>query len=131
MSRRILRVAVLASSASALVLAFGLSAAEATRTVRIASHISISNENLTFSGKVTSSNAACDSHRKVTLYRKRSQVLGSTHTNSSGRWSVTPSGFAGISLSHFYAVVSQRSEGTAGTIYVCKAATSRTTVFQQ
>jgi hypothetical protein len=131
MRNRVLKLAVLASSASAIVLATGLTAADATRTVRIASHISIGNENLTFGGRVTASNAACEGNRKVTLYRKRSQVLGSTHTNAHGHWSVTPSGFAGISLSHFYAVVSRRSEGTAGTIYVCKGATSRTTVFQQ
>lgn len=131
MRSRILELAAIATSAAALVLATGLTAAEATRTVRIASHITIVSHALTFSGRVTSSNAACSSGRKVTLYRTKSLVLGSTHTNASGRWHVTASGSAGISLGHFYAVVKQRSEGTAGTIYVCKGARSKTIPFHQ
>jgi hypothetical protein len=62
----------------------------------------------------------------VILYRKQAQVLASTTTNSSGGWSITVSGSAGITLGHFYATVKKRSEGAAGTIYVCKAARSRT-----
>jgi hypothetical protein len=118
-------------SICALALASGVTSALATRTVKIASHISIKDKQLTFSGRVTASNSACDSARKVTLYRTRSLKLGSATTNSSGHWKITPSGFAGISLGHFYAKVSNRSEGTAGTIYVCKAARSKTIAFKQ
>jgi predicted amidohydrolase len=123
-------VVVIATSAGALVLASVLATAEATRTVRIASHITIKSNGLTFSGSVTSSNAACRGARKVTLYRKQSQVLGSTTTNSSGSWKITASGSAGITLGHFYATVKKRSEGTAGTIYVCRAATSKTIAYR-
>ncbi len=130
MRGRIFVVAVIATAAPALALAYGLTAAEATRTVTIASHITITSKGLTFSGNVTSSNAACRSARKVTLYRKQSQVLGSTTTNSSGGWKITASGSAGITLGHFYAKAKKRSEGTAGTIYVCKAATSKTIPYK-
>ncbi len=109
-------------------------AADATRTVRIASHISISGHQLNFKGKVTSPNSACKAGRHVALYRRLSsgggQRLGTDVTGASGKWHVTVSGFAGVSLSHFYAKVARRSEGTAGTIYVCKSAHSKTIAFQ-
>jgi hypothetical protein len=130
MRNRTLKVAAIATSVPALALASGLTIAEATRTVTIASHTTIKSHGLKFSGSVTSSNAACRSGRKVTLYRKQSQVLGSTTTNSLGSWKITVSGSAGITLGHFYATVKKRSEGTAGTIYVCKAARSKTIPYK-
>ena len=108
-----------------------LATADATRIVRIASHISIKSNGLTFSGKVTSVNPGCLPGRKVTLYRTNGNVLGSTHTNLHGHWKITAQGSAGITLGHFFAKVKRRSEGTAGTIFVCKAATSRTIPFHQ
>jgi hypothetical protein len=119
---------LLATIVSALAVAatVGLTAAEATRTVTIASHISIKSQGLTFSGKVTASKAPCESGRKVILYRTNGNVLGSFTTGANGQWKITAQGSAGITLGHFYAKVKQRSEGTAGTIYVCKAATSAT-----
>jgi hypothetical protein len=123
-------LAVIATLVPALALAYGLTTAQATRTVTIASHITIKSKALTFSGSVTSSNPACRSPRKVTLYRKQSQVLGSTTTSSSGSWKITVSGSAGITLGHFYAKAKKRSEGTAGTIYVCKATTSKTIPYK-
>lgn len=101
-------------------------AAYATRTVKIRSHVSIHSHGLTFSGRVTSPNGGCVPHRRVTLHRTNGNVLGSTFTNSSGRWKITASGSAGISLGHFYATVKRFSSGAAGTIYVCKSARSRT-----
>jgi hypothetical protein len=53
-------------------------------------------------------------------------VLGSTTTNASGHWRIVAQGSAGITLGHFFAKVKRRSEGTAGTIFVCKAAVSPT-----
>jgi hypothetical protein len=108
-----------------------LTAADATRIVKIPSHISIKSTGLTFKGKVTSPHAACVTGRKVTLYRTNGNVLGSTTTGPSGRWKITASGSAGITLGHFFAKVKRRSEGTAGTIYVCKGATSPTIPFHQ
>jgi hypothetical protein len=124
-------VLAIATSLCALALVGGVTSALATRTVKIASHITIKGKQLTFSGRVTSRNSACDGGRKVTLYRTRASKLGSATTNTSGHWKITASGSAGISLGHFFAKVSRRSEGTAGTIYVCKAARSRTIAFKQ
>ena len=126
-----MKVVALSVVTLALGLIFGLTAAQATRTVRIASHISIKGKELTFSGRVTSRNAACERGRKVTLHRTNGNVLGSTTTNSTGRWKITASGSAGISLGHFFATVKRRAEGTAGTIFVCKAARSATIPFHQ
>lgn len=105
--------------------------ATATRTVRIASKVSIANHHgLHFVGRVSSSDHACVEGRKVTLFRViengPDQALGHDVTGSNGRWSLEVPGFAGISLSHFYAKVKRRSEGTAGTIYVCQGDRSRT-----
>jgi hypothetical protein len=124
--KQILAIAVLTASLPAAALLPGLTTADATRTVRIASHITIKGNSLTFSGRVSSANAACRVARKVTLYRTASLKLGSTTTNSAGRWKITVSGSAGITLGHFYAKVAKRAEGAAGTIYVCKRARSKT-----
>jgi FlaG/FlaF family flagellin (archaellin) len=103
----------------------------ATRTVRLDSHISIRDAGLTFRGRVTSANAACDFDRRVTLHRTNGNILGHVTTGVSGRWRITALGSAGISLGHFYATVARRSEGTAGTIYVCRGARSKTIPFHQ
>jgi hypothetical protein len=124
------KAAAVAALALALALAFGLTTATATKMVKIASHITIKSSGLKFSGAVTSGNPACKGSRKVALYRTPSQKLGSTTTNASGAWKLTASGSAGITLGHFYATVKQRSEGAAGTIYVCKAATSKTIPYK-
>jgi hypothetical protein len=67
----------------------------------------------------------------VTLYRTSAVKLGTTTTGSTGKWKITASGSAGISLGTFYAKVKRRSDGTAGTIFVCKAAVSKTIPFHQ
>jgi hypothetical protein len=126
MGGRAAKVMTLAAAAFAAVAALGLSTAAASRTVRIASHITIHSNNLTFSGRVKSRNAACVNDRKVTLYRTNGDVLGHTHTNSHGHWKITASGSAGISLGRFFAKVKRESQGAAGTIYVCKGAKSKT-----
>jgi hypothetical protein len=131
MGRRVVKPMALAASVLAVTATVGLTAAGATNVVQIASHVSIKSTGLTFSGKVTSPNAACVTGRKVTLYRTNGNVLGSTTTSSSGRWKITASGSAGITLGHFYAKVKRRSEGTAGTTYVCKAAVSPTIPYHQ
>lgn len=126
MKRRALIAVLLALAALALAAGAG-----ATRTVFIASKVSIKNHHgLHFVGRVTSPNHACEEGRRVVLYRVidggPDQALGHDTTNANGNWGVEVSGFAGISMSHFYARVKRRSEGTAGTIYVCKGDRSRT-----
>jgi hypothetical protein len=121
------------SIAVALTLAVLLLAATAaaTRTVHIPSKVSIANHHgLHFGGRVSSTNHACEQGRKVVLFRVivngPDQVMGRDTSDGEGRWGIEVSGFAGISMSHFYAKVKRRSEGTAGTIYVCGADRSRT-----
>src|SRR5689334_1778585 len=128
MRSRTTRIAVAALATTALT----LGTADATRTVRIASRITIESHDLHFHGKVKSENSACKDARHVSLYRVLSdghrQRMGTFVTGPNGKWHVTVSGFAGVSMTHFYAKVRQRKEGTAGTIYVCKSADSERTL---
>ena len=131
MGHRTAWIAVLATAATA----FTFATADATRKVRIPSRITIEQHgSLTFHGRVKSENAGCKDARHVSLYRRLSdggrQRLGVDVTGPNGKWRITVSGFAGVSLSHFYAKVRQRKEGTAGTIFVCKSARSETTAFE-
>jgi hypothetical protein len=117
--------------AAILCVAFlALTGTAAARTVIIDSAVSIKSEGLKFSGRVTSPNSACKDGRRVTLYRRLSggghQKLGGFTTGASGKWHVTVSGFAGVTLSRFYAKVKRRSEGAAGTTFVCRSARSLT-----
>jgi hypothetical protein len=120
---RLLKLAVAGVAATAAV---GVTSADATHVVKLASHISIRSHELTFSGRVTSPNHACVPMRRVTLHRTNGEVLGHTHTNAHGHWKISASGSAGITLGRFYASVRRTSQGAAGTIFVCKSARSRT-----
>ena len=103
--------------------------AYASRIVNVASQVSIkSQHNTTFTGRVTS-HAGCEDGRTVTLYTAGKQKLGTVKTNKNGFWKIKVSGFTGISLRHFFAKVAKFSNGAAGTIYVCLAATSKTIAF--
>ena len=127
------RAGALSLIAAALVLTIWLPAAGATRTVKIPSQISIHERALHFHGRVTASNSACESDRRVVLYRRflngTRQALGRTKTDQSGRWRIHISGSAGISMARFFAKARRRSEGTAGTIYICQRARSKTVSF--
>ena len=93
--------------------------ADATKTKKISSHVKITKTTPKFKGKVSSPNRACIQNRVVKLYAVEpgNQVVGSDHTNDKGRWSIP---FQGDGIVHYYAKVLKRSEGTAGTIYICK-----------
>ncbi|HKG36317.1 MAG TPA: hypothetical protein VKA89_07780 [Solirubrobacterales bacterium] len=113
-----------------LTVAVALSAGAAlgANVVKIRSKVTIAADGLRFHGKVLSPNAACEQGRKVKLKREvpgKDPVFGTSTTDAQGRWEVTVSGFAGVSLSRFYARVRRRSEGTAGTIFVCRSDRSR------
>jgi hypothetical protein len=122
--------ALLTIAAASLWLAAGPAAA--TRTIKVPSRVSIHSNSLRFSGKVSVPQAyePCREDRKVVLFKVVSggpdQAVGRDTTDGQGAWTITPQGSAGISLAHFYAKVKQRSDGTAGTIYVCQAARSQT-----
>jgi len=120
-------VATLAAGATA----FTFATADAANVVRIPSRITIESHGLRFHGKVKSERAACKDGRHVSLYRILSdgsrQRVGVFITGPSGKWHITVSGSAGISMSRFYAKARQRREGAAGTTYVCKSARSERT----
>jgi hypothetical protein len=123
------RRALLTCIAAGLALAAVSVPAWGTRTVKIPSKVTIASNGAVMHGHVESPNSACIEGRKVKLKRVisggRDQVMGTSTTNANGRWRVTVSGFAGVSLAHFYARVRRRAEGTAGTIYVCRPDRSR------
>jgi hypothetical protein len=115
--------------ATAIALALALAAsAWGTATVSLPSTISIVGHGLHFRGKVGSTNAACLPGRKVVLFRDTGLKLGSVKANAAGKWKITVSGSAGITMGSF-AKVKKRSEGTAGMIYVCEAAHSATVAY--
>lgn len=122
---RKLSLLVIASAATALVLA---APAAATRTVHI--HSSVSLFATLSSGKVSSSNQACVEGRKVAVKvkdaRGRVTIYGRGRTDSAGKYSITAGTLSGPLPYKFTAVVKRRSEGTAGTIYVCDGAKSKT-----
>ena len=108
-----------------VVLALGFSslaitAAPATNTVEIDSEIIMRQTFPAFHGKVKSSNEACVENRLVKLFKKRRnggrRLLGETHTDGAGKWAVIVDP---LSSGVYRAVVKQRAEGTAGTIFVC------------
>ena len=124
-SRRLgIGIAALAAAAVAVAALAGVAAA--TRTVTIPSTIKISA--YAYKGRVTSSNKACASERTVVLKQKGHGVLGRTESKASGSWEVPPEElhFKGPLPYKVYAEVKTRSEGTAGTIYKCLGATSKT-----
>ena len=109
--------------AAGLTLAFGaLTAgiAGATNTVQIDSTIKLRNSFPAFHGKVTSPNQACADNRLVKMFKKKRsggrKLLGKTHTDINGKWEVIVDP---LSSGAYLAVVKQREEGTAGTIFVC------------
>jgi len=117
---------------AALVVVVSVSAvapAGATNTVEIGSTIKMRQSFPAFHGKVKSSNDACEQNRLVKLFKKRRnggrRLLGKTHTDAAGKWEVIVDP---LSSGVYRAVVKQRSEGTAGTIFVCLRDKSRQAV---
>jgi hypothetical protein len=113
---RLALAAVLALAVSGLV----ASAGAATNTVEIKSRIIMRESFPAFHGKVRSPNEACAQNRVVKLFKKKRnggrRLLGKTHTNGKGKWKVVVDP---LSSGVYRAVVKRRSEGTAGTIFVC------------
>jgi hypothetical protein len=108
--------------------AAGLSAipAGATKTVSIASTLQISAYG--YFGKVKSPNSGCVEDRRVVLKQKGYGVLGSDTSDEEGRWKIDPEDlhYKGKLPFKLYAEAKPLSQGTAGTIYKCLGATSKT-----
>jgi hypothetical protein len=118
-----------AVGAMALAIAIaGLAAipAGATKTVSISSTLQISAYG--YFGKVKSPNSGCVEDRKVVLKQKGYGTLGRDTTDTEGRWKIDPEDlhYKGKLPFKIFAEVKPLSQGTAGTIYKCLAATSKT-----
>jgi hypothetical protein len=76
-------------------------------------------------GKVSSTNANCVEDRQVVVKEKGIGKIGSAKTNANGGWKAEPT-YKGALPFKVYAEVKPVTQGTAGTIYKCLAATSKT-----
>ena len=98
----------------------------ATQVVKHPSRVTISEKAPAFHGRVKSNAHPCVQQRKVKVFRAKShgpdKLLGRDHTNNHGRWQV---GVNPLKSGAYYAKVSRRSEGTAGTIHICVKDRSR------
>jgi hypothetical protein len=126
--RRGNRLAMLALAIGAT-LALGAPAATATgqgSTVKVKTTLTISAYG--YFGYVKAPNANCVSQRKVVLKQKGHGVLGRATSNDKGKWEVSPEGlhFKGSLPYKLYAEVKPTTQATAGPIYKCLAASSKT-----
>jgi hypothetical protein len=98
----------------------------ATQVVRTDSKVTVSDKAPAFHGRVKSAAHPCVEDRKVKLFRahrhRADKLLGTDQTNSHGKWKVTVNP---LRSGAYYAKVKRRSEGTAGTIHVCRSDRSR------
>jgi hypothetical protein len=127
MSQAHRRVALIVCAALATAAAAAIPAL-ATNVVKIDSKVTISTRAPAFHGKVKSDRHACETGRKVKLFKRRhgpDRLLGHDRTNHDGKWKV---GVDPLSSGAYYAKVTRREEGTAGTIFVCRRDRSRTLV---
>lgn len=97
--------------------ALAATAALGSTVKRFDSRVTLSAKN-PFHGRVLSPKHACEIQRKVKVFNKRpgpDGLYGKTTTNGQGKWSIPamPNG-------KFYAKVTRREEGTAGTTFVCR-----------
>jgi hypothetical protein len=126
-SRRV-RAGVAAVGLAVAVAALAVVPAGASKVVKIGTTLQISSYG--YFGKVKSPNSGCVEERRVVLKQKGHGVLGRDTSDSEGRWKVDPEelnrNFKGSLPYKIYAIVKPESQGTAGTIYRCLGATSRT-----
>jgi hypothetical protein len=100
----------------------------ATNIVKIDSKVRISHHAPAFHGRVKSDNQACEEGRNVKLFKRRhgpDHVLGHDESNHNGGWKVHVDP---LSSGAYYAKVTRREEGAAGTIFVCRRDRSKTVV---
>jgi hypothetical protein len=97
--------------------------------VKYDSKVTISSKDPAFHGHVRSENHACEVQRTVKLYKQRpgdDKLLGKDKTGGAGRWEVDVDP---LKSGAYYAKVTRREEGTAGTTFVCRRDTSPTVVI--
>jgi hypothetical protein len=117
--------AALIASAAALV-ALPAGAAGPGQSVNVPTTLKISAYG--YKGKVVSGNSNCVAERTVVLKQKGHGVLGRDKSEDNGSWEVSPEDlhFKGQLPYKLYAEVKPLTQATAGPIYKCLAATSKT-----
>jgi hypothetical protein len=112
-----------------VLLSWSTGVAGTTNTVEIKSRIILRESFPAFHGRVKSPNQACVQQRRVKLFKRKPncdrRLLGKTRTNAAGKWEVIVDP---LSSGAYWAVVTRRSEGAAGTIFVCLRDKSKTVV---
>jgi hypothetical protein len=108
-------------AAAAAIAALAATTALGTTTKRFDSTVTLSANN-PFHGQVVSKKHACEVQRVVKVFNQRpgkDGLFDTTKSNRKGAWSIPamPNG-------RFYAKMPRRSEGTAGTTFVCTGDTS-------
>jgi hypothetical protein len=119
-----------AVAAVAAVVAMAVAPAGASNVIKVNSTISISSNS--YGGEVGSARKACRAGRKVVLKQRGHGVLGRTTSYPSGHWRVDSSAFYNLrgKLPYkIFAEVKPRSDGTPGTIFRCRGATSKTNTY--
>jgi hypothetical protein len=119
--------ALFAAAVAALALtASAVSADTPGQTVKIQSTITLGAAG--YQGKVKASNANCVEERTVVLKQKGNGVLSRTETKPNGNWKADLEELnANIKIpAKVFAEVKPVTQGTAGTIYKCLGATSKT-----
>jgi hypothetical protein len=127
MSRTKKAGAILALAASVVALAaIPAGAAKPGQTVNVPTTLKISAYG--YKGKVTSANSNCVAERTVVLKQKGYGVLGRDKSEDNGSWEVNPEDlhFKGPLPYKLYAEVKPLTQATAGPIYKCASAISKT-----
>lgn len=122
-SRRIAGFAAAAAAVLGLAVPVALAASEPGQTVEIKSTITINPYGS--AGKVSASNANCTEERRVVVKEVGIGKIGAIETTSTGSWKAEPK-YRGKLPFKVYAEVKPVTQGTAGTIYKCLGAKSRT-----
>jgi hypothetical protein len=124
---RISKRAATLVTALAATLAIGvpvaISAAGPGQTVKVNSTVTINAYGN--GGKVKASNSNCLAGRRVIVKEKGHGKIGAATTNDKGAWKAEPK-YTGALPFKIYAEVKPLTQATAGPIYRCLGATSRT-----
>jgi hypothetical protein len=122
-SKRAAPLAAAALAVMALAVPAALAAGQPGQTVELKSTITMNPYGQ--AGKVSSSNANCTESRTVVIKEVGIGKIGSATTSSTGSWKAEPK-YKGDVPFKIYAEVKPVSQGTAGTIYKCLGAKSKT-----
>ena len=125
--KRMTALALSAGAALALTAPIVGATGQPGQTVELKTSVTINN--LGYAGKVKAANANCVEQRVVVLKQKgHGGTLGRSVSDEEGRWRVSPEAIpykGGLPYS-IYAEVKPLTQGTAGTIFKCLGATSKT-----